>query len=137
MFTLFQQTQPINISCDTNNMPCNNSNEEGFEKKQENRSIGIMVQNILSLEQNYDYFENAIIVAPSQNFKPFWVISKMFIVKNSILQNYFLVNFVVVKESKYHMKQLLNGELLYKSHIFATHIPICLFNSLCCIIILD
>jgi hypothetical protein len=57
-------------------------NEEGFEEKQENRSIGIMVQNIFSLEQNYDYFQNAIIVAPSQDFKPFWVISKMFIVKN-------------------------------------------------------
>ncbi len=51
MFTLFQQTQPINISCDTNNVPCNNNNEEGFEEKEENRSIGIMVQNILSLEQ--------------------------------------------------------------------------------------
>jgi len=63
-------------------VPCNNSNEEGFEEKQENRSIGIMVQNILSLKQNYDYFENVIIVAPSQGFKPFWVISKMFIVKN-------------------------------------------------------
>ncbi len=82
MFTLFQQTQPINISCDTNNVPCNNINEEGFEKKQENRSIGIMVQNILFSQQNYDYFQNAIIVAPSQDFKPFWVISKMFIVKN-------------------------------------------------------
>jgi hypothetical protein len=47
MFTLFQQTQPTNISCDTNNVPCNNSNEKGFEEKQENRSIGIMLQNIV------------------------------------------------------------------------------------------
>jgi hypothetical protein len=82
MFTLFQQTKPINISCDTNYVPCNKSNEEGFKHKQGNRSIGIMVQNIFSLEKNYDNFEIPIIVALSQDFKPFWVISKMFIVKN-------------------------------------------------------
>ncbi len=29
-----------------------------------------MVQNILSSEQIYDYFENVVIVAPGQNFKP-------------------------------------------------------------------
>jgi hypothetical protein len=28
-----------------------------------------MVQNILSSKQIYDYFENVVIVAPSQNFK--------------------------------------------------------------------
>jgi hypothetical protein len=28
------------------------------------------VQNILSFKQIYDYFENVVIVAPSQDFKP-------------------------------------------------------------------
>jgi hypothetical protein len=29
-----------------------------------------MVQNVLSYEQIYDYFENVIIVAPSEDFRP-------------------------------------------------------------------
>jgi hypothetical protein len=29
-----------------------------------------MVQNILSFEQIYDYFENVVTVAPCQDFKP-------------------------------------------------------------------
>ncbi len=45
-------------------MPCDNNNEDGFEKEQKNILIDIMVQNTLSFEQIYNYFENAITMAP-------------------------------------------------------------------------
>jgi len=33
MFTLSCQTHSINISCETNDMPCDNNNEDGFEEE--------------------------------------------------------------------------------------------------------
>jgi hypothetical protein len=51
-------------------VPCDNNNEDGFEEEQEDISIDIMVQNILSFEQIYDYFENVIIVVLGKDFKP-------------------------------------------------------------------
>jgi hypothetical protein len=57
MFTLFRQTHFINISCETNDVSCDNNNENGFEEEQEDISIDTMVQNILSSEQIYDYLK--------------------------------------------------------------------------------
>ncbi len=51
-------------------MPCDNNNEDGFEEEQEDISIDIMVLNILSFEQIFNYFQNVIIVTPSKEFKP-------------------------------------------------------------------
>jgi hypothetical protein len=71
MFTLFHQIHSTNISCETNDVPCDNYNEDEFEEKQEEDiSIHPMVQNILSSEQIYDYFENVILVALGKEFKP-------------------------------------------------------------------
>jgi hypothetical protein len=81
MFTLSHQTHSINISCETNDVPCDNNNEDGFEEEQEDISIDIMVQNILSFEQIYDYFENVITVALGEDFKPLGLFQE-FIGKN-------------------------------------------------------
>ncbi len=62
-------------------MPCDNNNEDGFEEEQEDISIDIMVQNILSFEQIYDYFENVITVALGEDFKPLGLFQE-FIGKN-------------------------------------------------------
>jgi hypothetical protein len=62
-------------------VPCDNNNEDRFEEEQENISIDIMVQDILSFEQIYNYFENVINVAPSKDFKVLGLF-KTFIVKN-------------------------------------------------------
>ncbi len=70
MFTLSMQTN-TNVSCDIDDdESCDHNNEDRFEKEQEDILINTMVQNILSFEQIYDYFENVVIVAPCQNFKP-------------------------------------------------------------------
>ncbi len=81
MFTLSHQTHSINISCETNDVPCDINNEDGFEEEQEDISIDIMVQNILSFEQIYDYFENVITVALGEDFKPLGLFQE-FIGKN-------------------------------------------------------
>jgi hypothetical protein len=47
---------------------CDNNNEDGFEEEQWDISINTMVQNKLSFEQIYDYFENVIIVALGEDF---------------------------------------------------------------------
>jgi hypothetical protein len=70
MFTLSHQTHSINNSCEANDVPCDNYNEDEFEEEQEDISINTMVQNILSFEQIYDYFENVIHVALGKQFKP-------------------------------------------------------------------
>jgi hypothetical protein len=70
MFTLSHQTHSINNSCEANDVPCDNYNEDEFEEEQEDISINTMVQNILSFEQIYDYFENVIHVALGKEFKP-------------------------------------------------------------------
>jgi hypothetical protein len=49
-------------------VPCDNNNEDGFEKEQKNILIYTMVQNILSFEKNYNYFENVITMAPCKDF---------------------------------------------------------------------
>jgi hypothetical protein len=49
-------------------VPCDNNNEDGFEKEQKNILLDTMVQNILSFEQIYNYFENAITMASCKDF---------------------------------------------------------------------
>jgi hypothetical protein len=49
---------------------CDHNNEGSFEEEQEEILTNTMVQNILSFEQIYDYFESAVIVALGQDFKP-------------------------------------------------------------------
>jgi hypothetical protein len=70
MFTLSHHTHSINISCETNDVPCDNNNENGFEEEPKDISTNTMVQNKLSFEQIYNYFENVIIVAFGEDFKP-------------------------------------------------------------------
>jgi len=67
---LSHQTHSINISCETSDVPCDNYIEDEFDKEQEDISTDTMVQNILSFEQIYDYFENVILVALGKEFKP-------------------------------------------------------------------
>jgi hypothetical protein len=50
-------------------------------KKNKKTLIDTMMQNILYSKQIYDYFENVVIVAPSQDFKPL-AFFKIPIVKN-------------------------------------------------------
>jgi hypothetical protein len=60
-----------NVSCDVDDdESCDRNNEDRFEEKQEDILINTMMQNILSSKQIYDYFENVVIVALSQHFKP-------------------------------------------------------------------
>jgi hypothetical protein len=62
---------------------CDHNNEGRFEEEQEDTLTDTMVKNILSFKQIYDYFENAIIVALGQDFKPLdWAFFKIPIVKN-------------------------------------------------------
>jgi hypothetical protein len=49
---------------------CDRNNEDRFEEEQEDIFKDTMVQNILSSEQMYDYFENVVSVALGQDFKP-------------------------------------------------------------------
>jgi hypothetical protein len=59
------------VSCDVDDdESCNHDNEDTFEEEQEVILINTMMQNILSSKQIYDYFENVVIVALSQHFKP-------------------------------------------------------------------
>jgi len=70
MFTLSMQTDtnvPCNIDDDES---CDHNNEYRFEGEQEDILIDTMVQNILFDEKIYDYFENVVTMAPSQDFKP-------------------------------------------------------------------
>jgi hypothetical protein len=99
-------------------VPCDNNNEDGFEEEQEDISINIMVQNILSFKQIYDYFENAITMAPSKDFKPLGLFQD--IDREELnFPLYFLVNFIATKELKSCIKQLLNGNSCTKTIILS------------------
>jgi hypothetical protein len=76
MFTLSMQII-TNVSCDVDDdESCDHNNENRFEEKQEDILINTMMQNILSSKQIYDYFENVVIVALSQNFQTIGPFSK-------------------------------------------------------------
>jgi hypothetical protein len=73
MFTLSMQTS-TNISYDVNDdESCDHNNEDRCEEEQEDILIDTMVQNILSSEQIYNYFENVITMAipKFQTIRPF------------------------------------------------------------------
>jgi hypothetical protein len=56
-----------------------------------------MVQNILSSEQIYDYFENVITIAPGQDFKPLGFFQNPHCEELNF-PTYFLDNLVATKE---------------------------------------
>jgi hypothetical protein len=66
----------------------------------------------LSYEQIYDYFENAIIVAPGEDFKPLGLFQDIHCELSNII-----VNFITTKELKCHIKQLFNGNSCIKTMI--------------------
>ncbi len=81
IFTLSMQTN-TNVSCDIDDDESyDHNNEDRFEEQQKDISIDTMVQNTLPSEQIYDYFENVVTMAPSQDFKSLGLF-KIRIVKN-------------------------------------------------------
>jgi hypothetical protein len=102
-------------------VPCDNNNEDGFEEEQEDISIDIMVQNILSFKQIYDYFENAITMAPGEDFKPLGLFQDV---------DREELNFPMLFFGQPHSNQgtkklyqtIAQWEFLHKNHNFVTHI---------------
>ncbi len=105
-------------------MPCDNNNEDGFEKEQKNILIKTMVQNILSFEQIYNYFENAITMSPCKDFKLLGLFEDIHYEELNF-QHYFLVNLKVTKELKCHIKKLLNENSCIKTMILPHTYQIC------------
>ncbi len=122
MFTFSMETN-INVSCDVNDdESCDHNNEDRFEEEEEEILINIVVQNILYSEQIYDYFENDVTMAPSQNFKPLGLFQDPHCEELKFLTLFFgqLHSNQGIKMS-YQM--IVQWELLHKNHNFATHIP--------------
>ncbi len=65
------------------------------------------MKNILSSKQIYDYFENVVIVAPSQDFKPL-----------GPFEDPHFDNFIATEEQKCIIKWLFNGISYTKTIIF-------------------
>jgi hypothetical protein len=129
MFTLSMQTN-TNVSCDVDDdESCDHNNEDRFEEEQEDILTYTMVQNTLSSKNIYDYFENAIIVAPSQDFKPLGLFQDPHCEE---------VNFPTLffgqpcnnQGIKMYDQMIVQWELLHKNHNFATHIPNLFFKLL-------
>jgi len=73
------------------------------------------MQNMLFSKQIYDYFENVVIVAPSQNFqtiRPFSKSPTLFFGQPHSNQG-----------TKMFCQMIAQWELLHKNHNFATHVP--------------
>jgi hypothetical protein len=110
-------------------VPCDNNNEDGFEEEQEDISIDIMVQNILSFKQIYDYFENAITMAPCEDFKPLGLSQDI---------DREELNFPMLFFGQPHSNQgtkklyqtIAQWEFLHKNHNFVTHIPNLFFKTI-------
>jgi hypothetical protein len=87
------------------------------------------VQNILSSKQIYDYFENIIIVAPSQDFKP-----------SGLFQDphFEELNFPTLFFRQPHSNQgtkmsyqmFAQWEFLHKNHKFSTCVPNYIFKAI-------
>jgi hypothetical protein len=103
-------------------VPCDNNNEDGFEEEHEDISIDIMVQNILSSEQIYNYFENVITVVLGKDFKPLGLFQEIHCEE---------LNFPMLFFGQPHSNQgtkksyqtIALYEFLHKNHDFVTHIP--------------
>ncbi len=88
-----------NVSCDLDDddESCDHNNEDRFEEEPEDILINKMVQNILSFEQMYEYFENVVTMAPCQDFKPLGFFQDPHCEKMNF-PTLFLDNFVATKE---------------------------------------
>jgi hypothetical protein len=103
-------------------VPCDNNNENGFEKDQKDISINTMVQNILYSKQIYDYFENVITITPGEDFKLLGLFQDIHCEE---------LNFRTLIFGQPHSNQgtklsyqsIVQWELLHKNHDLATHIP--------------
>jgi hypothetical protein len=129
MFTLSMQTN-TNIFYDVDDdESCDHNNENRFEEEQEDILIDTMVQNILSYEQIYNYFENAITMALGQDFKPLGLFQDLHCEE---------LNSPTLFFGQPHSNQGINMsyqmiiqlELLHKNHNFATHVPINFFKAI-------
>jgi len=119
-----------NVFCDVDDdESCDHNNEDRFEEEQNDILTYTMVQNTLSFKQIYDYFENVITVAPSQNFKPLGLF------QNPHCEE---LNFPTLFFRQPHSNQIIKmfyqmiaqWKLLHKNHNFATHIPSVFFKLL-------
>ncbi len=108
-------------------MPCDNNNEDGFEEEQEDISIDIMVQNILSFEQIYDYFKNVITVALGEDFKPLGLFQDIEELNFSML---FFGQPHSNRGTKKLYQTIAQWEFLHKNHDFVTHIPNLFFKTI-------
>jgi hypothetical protein len=112
-----------NVSCDIDDdESCDHNNEYIFEEEQEEILTYTMVQNILSFKQIYDYFENVVIVALDQDFKPLGFFQNPYCEELNFLTLFFGQphNNQGIKMS-YQM--IAQWERLHKNRKFATHIP--------------
>ncbi len=138
MFALSQQTQNANVAenvdnthedNNTNNQSCETNNEDGFEEQHENVTTDTMVQNLLSSEQIYDYFEKTIVVAPGQDSKPLG----LFHDECSEELNFPTLFFGQPRYKgniKLSYQKLAQWELLHKNHNFAISIPNLFFKAI-------
>jgi hypothetical protein len=122
ILTLSMQTN-TNVSCDINDdESCDHDNEDKFEEEKEDILIDSIVQNILSSKQIYDYFENVVTMAPSQDVKPLGLFQDPHCEELN-----FLTLFFEQPRSNQGIKMshqmIVQWELLHKNHNFATHIP--------------
>jgi hypothetical protein len=112
-----------NVSCDVDDdESCDHSNEDRFEEEQEDILIDTMVQNILSSEQIYDYFENVVTMVPSQYFKPLGLFQDPHCEELNF-PTLFFGQFCSNQGIKMFYQMIVQWELLHKNHKFATHIP--------------
>jgi hypothetical protein len=112
-----------NVSCNVNDDEyCDHNNEDRFEEEQENILINTMVQNILSSEQIYAYFENHVTMALGQDFKLFGVFQDPHCEELNFLTLFFgqpCSN----QGIKMSYQLIAQWKLLHKNHNFAIHIP--------------
>jgi hypothetical protein len=88
-----------------------------------------MVQNILSFEQIYDYFENVVTMALGQYFKPL----KLFQDPHCEELNFPTLFFGQPRSNqgiKMSYQMITQWELLHKNHNFATHILNLFFKAI-------
>jgi hypothetical protein len=110
-------------------VPCDNNNEDGFEEEQEDISIDIMVQNILSFEQIFNYFKNVIIVTPSEDFKPLGLFQDIHCEELNFPMLVFCQPCSNQGTKKLYQTIAL-WEFLHRNHDFVTHIPNLFFKTI-------
>ncbi len=81
-----------------------------------------MVQNMLYSENIYDYFENVVTMAPSQDFKPLGLFQDPHCEELNF-PTLFLGQPHSNQNTKMFYQMIVQWEFLNKNHNFATHIP--------------